>query len=153
MKKEEHPPSRENAQCKFALSQGALALSQGAYPYSKSKDTTIVRIIKGFFGFLGEIPGQARNDVGEIPGQARNEEERARNEEGGARCFDRLSNRAPSGPSTGSGTGRASDEGAGPSTGSGTGRASDKGWPALRRAQGPGHRPALRQAQGPAEQA
>ena len=48
----------------FALSQGALALSQGAYPYSKSKDTTIVWIIKGFFGFLGEIPGQAGNDVG-----------------------------------------------------------------------------------------
>ena len=73
MKKEEHPPSRENALCKFALSQGALALSQGAYPYSKSKDTTIVRITKGFFGFGGKIPGQAGNDVGEIPGQARNE--------------------------------------------------------------------------------
>ena len=105
MKKVEHPPSRENALCKFALSQGALALSQGAYPYSKSKDTTIIRIIKGFFGFLGEIPGQAGNDVGEIPGQARNEE-------GGARCFDRLSNRAPAGPSTGSGSGRL-----GPATG------------------------------------
>ena len=48
----------------FALSQGALALSQGAYPYSKSKDTTIIRIIKGFFGFLGEILGQARNEEG-----------------------------------------------------------------------------------------
>ena len=66
----------------FALSQGALALSQGAYPYSKSKDTTIIRITKGFFGFLGEIPGQAGNDVGEIPGQARNEEGRARNDKG-----------------------------------------------------------------------
>ena len=87
-----------------------------------------------------EIPGQAGNDVGEIPGHPSTSSGTARNEEGGARCFDRLSNRAPSGPSTGSGTVRASDEGAGPSTGSGTGRASDEG-------------PALRQAQGPAGQA
>ena len=82
MKKVEHPPSRENALCKFALSQGALALSQGAYPYSKSKDTTIIRITKGFFGFLGEIPGQAGNDVGEIPGHPSTSSGTARNEEG-----------------------------------------------------------------------
>ena len=40
----------------------------------------------------------------EIPGQARDEERRARNDEGKARCFDKLSNRAAVGPSTGSGT-------------------------------------------------
>ena len=51
----------------FALSQGALALSQGAYPYSKSKDTTIDRITKGFFGFWGRFrvkPGMRKGGSG-----------------------------------------------------------------------------------------
>ena len=109
MKKVEHPPSWENALCKFALSQGALALSQGAYPYSKSKDTTIIRIIKGFFGFLGRFPVRPGMTWGRF------------------RVKPGMRKRGP---------GMRKGPTADPSTGSGTGRASDEG-PALRRAQGP----------------
>ena len=59
--------------------------------------------------------------------------------EGGARCFDRLSNRAPAGQAMRARPfdGLSNRAPSGPSTGSGTGRVGDKG-PVLRQAQQPG---------------